>query len=53
VELFDSNPQYFTESNCDLWSLHRQLMIIPGGGHDNHLTPEYQEQLKQFCDRVL
>jgi uncharacterized protein len=31
----------------------KQLIIIPGGGHDNHLAPQYQQQLKQFIDSKM
>ena len=26
----------------------KQLMIIPGGGHDNHLSEQYKQRVKQF-----
>ena len=31
----------------------KQLMIIPGGGHDNHMPEQYKQRVKQFIEQVL
>jgi uncharacterized protein len=31
----------------------QQLIVIPGGGHDNHLAPQYRQQVKQFIDQAI
>ncbi len=31
----------------------KQLMIIPGGGHDNHLSEPYKQRIKQFINQVI
>jgi uncharacterized protein len=31
----------------------KQLMIIQGGGHDNHLSKPYRQQVKQFIEQAM
>lgn len=31
----------------------KQLIVIQGGGHDNHLSEEHRQQVKQFIERVI
>lgn len=30
----------------------KQLIVIEGGGHDNHLAQQYQQQFKQFVEKA-
>lgn len=31
----------------------KQLILIPGGGHDNHLSKQYRQKVKQFIEQAL
>ena len=31
----------------------KQLVIIPGGGHDNHMSEPYKQRVKQFIEQAL
>ncbi len=31
----------------------KQLMIIPGGGHDNHMAEQYKQRVKQFTEQAM
>lgn len=31
----------------------KQLVVIEGGGHDNHLSPEHRQVVEQFVDRAI
>lgn len=34
-------------------SAFKQLIIIEGGGHDNHLSKPYRQQVKQFIEKAM